>query len=492
MNKPSFFTGRTRTKEEIVRTMKATQWYDQGGQGKLLYMGTPAYTAAYTMRKLHKASFTKIICATMHDDGTFALDASAMKRLCDEWIERNEKEKDFIPKMSSQMQKAIADFTVFISTRMNALSSLSEEQLKKVAYDYVLIVDNLWQPYLPIDGFDENWKQALDELLAKWYPKKLTDEEIEILLLPEELSYVQKEEEELLKIACNKSSASALKQLQAHQKKFFWYKNNYGHIEEMPLEHFEQRLQEFHNPKKELKEFLAKRESIKAQKKAIWEKHDFPMPVKKYITFLVTLSKWRDTRKKYTILGNYYLKQLIKEIGRRRGIDFKHFENLAYHEYIERVFTISKEEGEAIPAEGFILYQEGFQPFVAYGKEAKELKAVYERVIDQGTTEIKGLCACKGKIVGVVKVINKVEDFHKMEQGNILVSYNTRPEFVPIMKKAGAIITDEGGITSHAAIISRELNVPCIIGTKRATDLLKDSMTVEVNATEGWVKIVKY
>ena len=67
----------------------------------------------------------------------------------------------------------------------------------------------------------------------------------------------------------------------------------------------------------------------------------------------------------------------------------------------------------------------------------------------------------------------------------------TRPEFVPLMRKAKAIITDEGGITCHAAIISRELKILCIIGTKTATRLLKDGDLVEVDANTGVVKILK-
>ena len=67
----------------------------------------------------------------------------------------------------------------------------------------------------------------------------------------------------------------------------------------------------------------------------------------------------------------------------------------------------------------------------------------------------------------------------------------TRAEFVPLMKKAAAIITDEGGITCHAAILARELQKPCVIGTKVATISLKDGDLVEVNANEGAVRIIK-
>ena len=105
---------------------------------------------------------------------------------------------------------------------------------------------------------------------------------------------------------------------------------------------------------------------------------------------------------------------------------------------------------------------------------------------------IKGQIANKGKVSGTVKVIIDIDrESQKLDNGDILVTGMTRPEFVPLMKRAGAIVTDEGGITSHAAIVSRELNKPCIIGTKISTQVLKDGMRVEVDADKGVVTILK-
>ncbi len=67
----------------------------------------------------------------------------------------------------------------------------------------------------------------------------------------------------------------------------------------------------------------------------------------------------------------------------------------------------------------------------------------------------------------------------------------TRPDYIAGIKKAAAIITDEGGVTCHAAIVSRELGIPCIIGTKIATKVLKDGDQVDVNANHGIIKIIK-
>ena len=78
-----------------------------------------------------------------------------------------------------------------------------------------------------------------------------------------------------------------------------------------------------------------------------------------------------------------------------------------------------------------------------------------------------------------------------MRQGDVLVSTATNIDLVPAMKKAAAIVTDVGGVTCHAAVVSRELKVPCVIGTKVATKWLRDGDLVEVDAAEGVVKKIK-
>jgi phosphohistidine swiveling domain-containing protein len=109
---------------------------------------------------------------------------------------------------------------------------------------------------------------------------------------------------------------------------------------------------------------------------------------------------------------------------------------------------------------------------------------------------IKGTVACRGKATGKVILFTWVEEeladkMKQMNEGDILVAGQTRPFLMPAIRKAGAIITDEGGITCHAAIVSRELHIPCIIGTKHATQVLKDGDMVEVDADNGIVKILE-
>lgn len=104
------------------------------------------------------------------------------------------------------------------------------------------------------------------------------------------------------------------------------------------------------------------------------------------------------------------------------------------------------------------------------------------------TKEFKGNIAYKGIARGRVRIINSVTDIGDFEEGDIIVSFNTNPSLMPALIKCGGIVTDEGGIMCHAAIVSRELKKPCIIGTKIATRVLKDGDKVEVDAEKGIVR----
>jgi len=106
-------------------------------------------------------------------------------------------------------------------------------------------------------------------------------------------------------------------------------------------------------------------------------------------------------------------------------------------------------------------------------------------------TVIEGKVASQGQITGRVKIIKSASHLDKLEKGDVLVTTMTTPDFVVGMSRASAIITDEGGITCHAAIVSREFNLPCVVGTSTATQLLKNGDEIELDADNGIVKILK-
>lgn len=123
----------------------------------------------------------------------------------------------------------------------------------------------------------------------------------------------------------------------------------------------------------------------------------------------------------------------------------------------------------------------------------KELKKYYREELKEDSKigkfkEFKGQPASPGKVKGKVHIVWEIAEAAKVKRGEILVAPATTPAHVPAMEKAAAIVTDEGGLLSHAAIVSRELGVPCVVGAKIATKVLRDGDLVEVDAAKGVVK----
>ncbi len=105
----------------------------------------------------------------------------------------------------------------------------------------------------------------------------------------------------------------------------------------------------------------------------------------------------------------------------------------------------------------------------------------------KGNLLLEGIPASPGTAFGAVKIIHNISELSKIEKDDILVTKMTTPSMVPTMDLCAAIITDEGGITAHASIISRELGIPCVVGTEKATSILKDNIMVTVDGTNGKV-----
>ncbi len=104
-----------------------------------------------------------------------------------------------------------------------------------------------------------------------------------------------------------------------------------------------------------------------------------------------------------------------------------------------------------------------------------------------GEPLVRGLGAAPGRASGQVRVLASLAEAGKLGEGDVLVAHMTTPDWVPLMRRAAAIVTDSGGMTCHAAIVSRELGLPCVVGTGEATSKLRDGELVTVDATHGTV-----
>lgn len=201
--------------------------------------------------------------------------------------------------------------------------------------------------------------------------------------------------------------------------------------------------------------------------------------------------------------GFYVLDLLLKEVGKRSGLSLiqakyllpgelpaalngKDLSNIANDRIKFNVIYGSTAKGK-----NYRWTEKGVKIYT--GQKAKDFlkRQKFEKVKIVKTDHLAGSCACPGTATGTIKTINVPEEMGKMQQGDIMLSHTTFPALVPAMKKAAAIITEDGGITCHAAIVARELQTPCIVGCKNALAILKDGDKVEVDANTGTVRLIK-
>jgi len=190
----------------------------------------------------------------------------------------------------------------------------------------------------------------------------------------------------------------------------------------------------------------------------------------------------------------YVLNFLLEEIARRTYLSLKQ----VHHAYPWEIKNLLARRGPSADvlnerAKFAIMFSTTKSRKNLEGKEARaflrQMRFVKQK--QARPREVLGDCACAGKARGIARIINTPKDMDKMKENNILISYATSPDIVPAIKKASAIVTDLGGITCHAAIISRELRIPCVVGTKSASTTFADGDIVEVDANHGIARLIK-
>ncbi|MFH0970732.1 MAG: PEP-utilizing enzyme [Candidatus Diapherotrites archaeon] len=198
---------------------------------------------------------------------------------------------------------------------------------------------------------------------------------------------------------------------------------------------------------------------------------------------------FRNQRLEWLNEGAHYFSLLLMEIARRYEISY---ESLIYYlpseieNLLEKAEKVSEEELQS-RLEKYALVTEDGKTRLFLG-DSMEPQHVKSNIND--SSELKGYPASPGFAKGKAKIVKDRSQLGKVEKGDILVARLTTPDFVEAMRIAGAVVTDIGGITSHAAIVSREFRIPCVVGTESATVSFKDGDIIEVDATKGIVRKV--
>ncbi len=495
------------TPEIILKEIQGKTLYIQAAEATPINISFPM-TSILRMHKYYGTHFPFWVVSVKDDYLTGYMTLEGMRELAVFFLDKQKKDVPFIEFIEKPWNQSYEPMQKTVSL-LQALdfSKLSEQELLSHLQTLAHEGAEQWGPLIFIDAFDAEGNQFLEKEIEKHAPSLLS--EMGILTTPSEMSYSQREKLAFLKLALSALKEKSLvlkakeiselspflqKMLLEHEQQFYWSKNNYAHIHYLDARFFLMELQKLLSLSSERK-ISEQIQHIDASFSAQVKKRDSllknaPHEVQNICHFFQKLTVLRDVRKEKQCILVLWVKRLSQALAQKMQCDPAILERMAYWE-IPHLSSDRKQFLKELEQRTAVLYvmSDIHDTVLFTNEQAAQLRALLEKKLTS-TSELKGMVASQGKATGIVRVINKVSEFGSFQKGDILVSAMTRPEFLPIMEKAAAIVTDEGGITSHAAIVSRELGIPCIIGTQTATRILKSGQKVEVDAIKGIVTVL--
>lgn len=210
-----------------------------------------------------------------------------------------------------------------------------------------------------------------------------------------------------------------------------------------------------------------------------------------FVDFSLTISV-RDGEEYFVSFASSYLLPLYQEIAKRLYVSVKQVRMLTERE-LRNVLWNNLDVQKILANKGKFVgwgFDKHLKKRIDYSaQETEKLFKFVEKHVRtiQGHDETRGLCASPGKVQGRIRIVPSPEQNNKVKDGDILVTYATTTDYLPAMKRAAAIITEVGGLTCHAAVVSREFNIPCIVALKNAMANFQDGELVELNADLGTV-----
>lgn len=365
--------------------------------------------------------------------------------------------------------------------KMNTFRELGKKLLpvykrnkKKLWLEFESSAAKLWGQ----KTYPDFYKAYIDFWKVAWVPA-LISYHIDTLLKPGEQIAIEGESftdeyEDILWELARKASKVGLENVDVKPilEKFFWIRNSYHGIHRLTAEEIRTEIE---------KKIGKRKKRLKKVKK--------PKSISKE---LVDIGKevilMQDIRKKYMMRAAYHIHEFLKEIGEKYDLSPVAMAYTLPKEVLDHKNILPKLKRELKLRQRTCTVTASLEEgLVAYSGQKFFPKGSIQHV----KHEIKGRAACGGKAAGRARVVMKDEDIYQVNHGDVIVSPMTSPNFMPAIRRSVAIVTDFGGITCHAAIISREFNLPCVVSTNNATELIEDGDLIEVDADKGLVKVLQ-
>jgi phosphohistidine swiveling domain-containing protein len=476
--------------QELKKHIKETKWYRQGGAISLFYVFGPYHCINNTIGNDRNL---------IYQEGEFnaAFFDRELEKKKSEWVLKKQyQDKKFIDGWIAEWQKRNDRALKYLFDNFKQpVAEWTDKKLDVFLKKFNKLWLRAWDKGVMLEWFDPDGNVTFENEVKK-FNVNLSKDEQDKLVSPEKPTYVQEELFSRVDIIAKMLQGKNVNNLiRKHAEQFHWYKNTWASVHEFDEKYFKKSfIKDAGNFKKLEKEVLGIRKNLKeirSKKQAIIKAKKIPQKLSNIFHLFTQMSDWRDKRKKESMcIVNHYLYQIAKRLAKNNNaaeslvLQATHSE-ITKWKITKQMLGIFEKRNQ-----GALHYGDTKKGlYWIYGKQAAD---VYGLLLDQiKKKEISGAIANRGKAIGRAKIVETKNDFKKFKKGDILIATMTRPEYVSIMKIASAIVTNEGGITCHAAIISRELNLPCIIGTQFATEVLKDGDLVEVDAERGVIKILK-
>ncbi|MFA5050306.1 MAG: PEP-utilizing enzyme [Candidatus Micrarchaeia archaeon] len=493
--------------------------YCKSFHGKLFTLAASSESQIHIFSQLFSPFYSSFTGFIKNEEAHWFLNQNDILKVRNRIIELCKKDNKKIFRFYSEWKKNWKKYLLLNKSFLKLdLSSLSDKKLYETFKNYYLSYLSAGGLAYLCDSFmSTGEKDWLEELVKQEIGNRLGFEKkiqaLQNLTSPDYLSFALESEFRLLKIAeivrekfgsrvpdfaeIKKNHKAVYLRLKRHEESFYWIKNNYFNTEYIDAEQFygqvKKIIDEF-KAKDQIRNFLSKKENelekLKKERKKIICSLDFSAYLKNLLEVARLFSKWKDMRKGGVYMGMHAFDLFLNEVSKRKNypkadLTFLVFDEVGALLLKNKNFTerIEKRKEQLF----YYIIPEG-KYFICAGDEAEEYFRFLNRKSEQDVPELRGVVASVGYARGRVRIIRKMEDMRNFLEGEILVSNQTTPEYVPIMKKAAAIITEQGGITSHAAIVSREMKKPCIIGTKIATAIFRNGEMVEVDANNGVIR----
>lgn len=372
--------------------------------------------------------------------------------------------------------------------------NLSKDALKKIYFQYERKAQKIWYWGYLAFLVDEPLKIGINDSLIKFgvSPGQII-KFLEILSASPKLTLHQREEIELLELASQVKKLSLPKcqrQIEKHWQEWSW-KNSWVYMQQ-PLAKKKFEIEILNLAKNQPGKILSnlkkeKNSKLKARKEFLKKYKNQHLKI--LADILAEYTFWHSFKMEEMTKAIYLARPLFDQLAKKFGLSFDQFIELLPQE-VRREKTNLKIIKERIKNNGVIAFKGRW--LILTPKQVEQVKKQIEEK-PPNLAILKGFVAYPGKATGRVVFVSEGINITQAEIGtdNILVTPMTTVNMVPLIKKAKAIVTDEGGILCHAAVVSREFKKPCIIGTKFATKIFKTGDLIEVDANRGIIRKIK-